>query len=166
MTFRKALPGDARELEALINSAYRGDSARAGWTHEADLVNGLRITLTELNEMIVSAREYYLLVYSEKGLSGCVHLTDSGDILEVGMLTVRPDLQGKKIGSALFIEIERLARKSGKIYIRLSVIHLRVELISYYERKGFILTGNSEPFPEKYPAKLPGLKLLEMKKTL
>ncbi len=166
INFRKALPSYASELEALINSAYRGDSARKGWTHEADLVDGLRVTIAELEEIIASSKQLYLLVYSEDVLSGCVHLTDSGDTLDVGMLTVRPDLQGKKIGSAIFMEIERLARKSGMKYIRLSVIHSRVELISYYERKGFILTGNLESFPEKYPAKITGLKLLEMKKTL
>ncbi len=166
MIFRKAVLDDIFDLASLINSAYRGDSARKGWTHEADLVDGLRVTPLELDDIIKSKKEYYLLVLTQDGLSACVHLAESENILEVGMLTVRPDLQGKKIGSALLMEIERLARSSGMKHLRLSVIHVRKELISYYERKGFILTGESEPFPERYPAKLPGLKLLEMKKTL
>jgi N-acetylglutamate synthase-like GNAT family acetyltransferase len=166
LTFRKAQLSDASQVEALINSAYRGDSARIGWTYESDLVDGARITLSELEAIISSSGEYYILVFSEEGLSGCVHLSESGEVLEIGMLTVRPDLQARKIGSSLFLEIERLAKVKGFKQLKLSVIHLRKELIAYYERKGFVLTGESGPFPEKYPAKLPGLMLLGMRKTL
>lgn len=166
MLFRNARPEDAKDLEVLINSAYRGDSARQGWTHEAELVDGQRITIQELSEILASKNQYYIIALSREGLSGCVHLTESGEFMDIGMLTVRPDLQGQKIGAALFDEIERLARKGNFKALRLSVIHPRKELIAYYERKGFLLTGESEPFPEKYPAKIPGLRLLEMKKTL
>ena len=33
---------DAPEIAILVNSAYRGDSSRQGWTTEADLLDGTR----------------------------------------------------------------------------------------------------------------------------
>lgn len=166
LTFRKATPEDANLLEELINSSYRGDSARVGWTHESDLVGGLRTDAKELISMIGVPGESFLLAFSGDDLVGCVHLKDDGQGLYFGMLSVRPALQNARIGSALLNEIESRARREDKNFIRLSVIHLRRELIAYYERKGFRLTGRSESFPEKYPAKIPGLLLVEMKKTL
>lgn len=162
LTFRYAIQSDTPALFSLINSAYRGDSARGGWTHEADLVGGLRTTMDELSETFGS----YLLVLSGGVISGCVHLTEQKNCLFVGMLAISPEKQNQKLGSSLLSEIDRIARAKGKKFVKLSVIHVRAELISYYERKGFTLTGGSEEFPSQYPAKIPGLLLLEMQKTL
>lgn len=166
LTFRNAIRSDTSELFGLINSAYRGDSARHGWTHEADLVGGLRTTVEELNTIIKTPGQSYLLVFSGDVMAGCVHLTVEENCLFVGMLAISPLMQNQKIGSALLGEVDRMASEAGKKFVRLSVIHVRNELISYYERKGFVLTGISEEFPSQYPSKIPGLLLLEMKKTL
>ncbi len=166
LTFRYAIQSDTPALFSLINSAYRGDTARGGWTHEADLVDGLRITEEELGKIIDTRDESYLLAFSGDDILGCVHLRDENEDLYFGMLAIRPDWQNKKIGSALMQEIENIGRQKKKAAIRLVVIDVRKELISYYERKGFVLTGRSEEFPSQYPAKIPGLLLLEMKKTL
>ncbi|HVL33866.1 MAG TPA: GNAT family N-acetyltransferase, partial [Actinomycetota bacterium] len=32
VSFRRALPSEASAIAALVNSAYRGDSSRVGWT--------------------------------------------------------------------------------------------------------------------------------------
>lgn len=160
------MPGDALSLSNLINSSYRGDSARIGWTHEAELVDGLRITPEEIEAIINTTGDFFLISESEGELMGTVHVKNEGLGMYFGMLAVRPDRQNKKTGSGLIEEVTRLAREQSKQFIRISVIHLRKELVSYYERKGFVVTGNSEPFPEKYPAKIPGLRLIEMKKTL
>ena len=166
LTYRYAIQSDTPALFSLINSAYRGDSARGGWTHEADLVDGLRVTIPELETIISTPDQYFLLVFSAKDLVGCVHLIFVADEVQINMLTIHPEWQNKKIGAGLFGEIERLARQDQKAFLRLSVIHTRKELISYYERKGFVLTGEKEEFPSQYPAKIQGLLLLEMKKTL
>lgn len=166
LTFRYAIQSDTPALFSLINSAYRGDIARKGWTHEADLVGGLRTTEEELGKIIRNPGESYLLVLSGEEIVGCVHLKDENETLYFGMLSILPDWQNRKVGASLMQEIENIGRKTNKRFIRLVVIHARSELISYYERKGFVLTGTSEEFPSQYPAKIPGLLLLEMKKTL
>jgi ribosomal protein S18 acetylase RimI-like enzyme len=165
-TFRRARAEDIEELYSLINSAYRGDSARRGWTHEADLVGGLRTTPDELKEIIARPNEFFLLAYSQEKLLGSMHYRDEGEGVYFGMLAVRPELQNRTVGTRLMAEGERIAIEDGKKFIRFVVIHVRKELIAYYESKGFQLTGKSEPFPVQYPAMMPGLLLVEMKKTL
>ena len=42
LTFRIAAEDDIPALVSLVESAYRGDASRAGWTTEADLLEGQR----------------------------------------------------------------------------------------------------------------------------
>lgn len=166
LSFRKATEKDIPELDRFINSAYRGESARAGWTNESDLVDGLRTTPTALKAIISQSQEEFLLAYSQNELVASVYLRNEERSLFFGMIAVMPSKQGQGIGSKVLMEIDRIARERGKGSVRMDVIHLRAELIAYYVRKGFSLTGASEEFPAEYPAKVPGLKLVEMKKTL
>ena len=41
--FRSATLDDVDAIVALVTSAYRGDASRAGWTTEADFLDGNRI---------------------------------------------------------------------------------------------------------------------------
>lgn len=164
--FRQALAEDAQTITDLINSAYRGDSARGGWTHEADLVDGLRIDREEFLSLIRSPKDFILLACEGSSILGCVHVRREERSLYFGMLSVSPGLQNSGIGAALLREVDARARNEGKCSVRLSVIHTREELIAYYRRKGFSPTGHSDPFPEQYPARIPGLRLMEMQKTL
>lgn len=166
LSFRKAGTKDIPVLNEFINAAYRGDSARAGWTFESDLVDGFRTTPDSLAKIIGERDEEFLLAYSGDELVASVFLKNEERSLFFGMIAVKPALQGKGIGSLVLKEIDRLGKERGKDQIRLDVIHLRSELIAYYERKGFVLTGLSVEFPSEYPAKIPGLRLLEMIKTL
>lgn len=166
LLFRKARLEDVDVLFTLLNSSYRGDSAKKGWTYESDLVGGLRITHEELFDIISKNNEFFLLALSEDKVVGCVQITEEADELYFGLIAVEPALQNKSIGSKILAEIDLLARIKKKSHIRLVVIHTRDELIAYYERKGFRHTGESSEFPAEYPAKIPGLRLLEMKKTL
>lgn len=166
LSFRRATSEDSENLNSLINSSYRGDSARAHWTHEADLVDGVRTTPDELQQIINRPNEYFILAQSSGELVGSIYVRDEGLGFYFGMLAVKPGLHNQGIGAGLMKEVERIAVDENKKFIRLDVIHLRKELIQYYERKGYVLTGASEPFPTQYPAKIPGLILLEMKKTL
>lgn len=166
MNFRNALEKDSTELSFLINSAYRGDSARAGWTFESDLVGGERTNPDEITKIVKKSDEFYLVAESENKIVGCVFVRVKEDAYFIGMLTVSPTLQNAGIGAKLLHEVEGRARAAHKRYTRLDVIHVRAELIAWYERKGYEKTGASEPFPSQYPAKLPDLRLIEMKKTL
>ncbi|MES2527796.1 MAG: GNAT family N-acetyltransferase [Bdellovibrionota bacterium] len=166
ISFRNADINDVNFLFTFLNAAYRGDTARQGWTFESDLVGGLRITPEEIADSIEKAKESFLLAVSGNKIVGCVQLVDEGDELYFGMIAVDPKMQNQKIGAKILEEIDRIARSQKKVRVRLVVIHTRAELIAYYERRGFHSTGMSEAFPSEYPAKIPGLLLMEMKKTL
>ncbi len=166
LTFRKAVIQDAEVLTNLINSAYRGDSARLGWTHEADLVGGLRTTVEEIRKIIEASGEFLLLAEGDNQIMASILVRDEGDCYYIGMLAVKPGHHNHRIGGRIMSEVERLGKETGKKEIRGVVLHPRKELIAYYIRKGFYLTGHSEDFPSQYPAKVEGLKLLEIKKTL
>lgn len=65
-TIRPAARDDLPALHLLIERAYRGDGARAGWTHEADLLGGQRTDPAALEEMLADP-DGYLLVAGEAG---------------------------------------------------------------------------------------------------
>jgi ribosomal protein S18 acetylase RimI-like enzyme len=145
---RPAVPGDAPALAVLVNSAYRGDSSRAGWTTEADLLDGQR-TDAEMLEAILRQRHGVILVLEREGeLLGCVHLERSGAGCQTGMLTVAPERQAGGIGRHLLVAAERFAvREWQAAFVALSVIAHRAELIAWYERRGYHRTGERRPFP-------------------
>lgn len=143
----KATEADAAELMQLVNSAYRGDAARGGWTHEADLIAGdLRTDEGELKNLI-SRKDSVILKYTEEGrLLGCVYLQQKGDSLYLGMLSVSPQVQAKGIGRKLMEAADAHARALGCRRIEMTVISVRKELIAWYERNGYRPSGATQPF--------------------
>lgn len=138
---------DIPELNKLINSAYRGESSRAGWTTEADLLDGIRIDEGELTN-ILSARENTIVKYEQDGgLYGCVLLQEKAETTYIGMLTVSPELQGKGIGKLLLHAAEEEAKKNGFTKTEMTVISVRNELIDWYKRHGYYDTCLIRPFP-------------------
>jgi len=157
---------DAKEIADLLNSAYRGEGSKVGWTTEADLVDGLRTTQEEVQTLISTPQNYFILM-GDSRISACVFVKiENLQTLYFGMLAVRPELQAKGVGKELLKHIEAFARKKGLSRIRLSVINLRDELIAFYIRQGFCLTGNEEAFPLPDLVKVGGITLLEMEKKL
>src|SRR5690349_15799932 len=126
---------DVSELNALVNSAYRGDSSRQGWTTEADLLGGIRIDEERLSELI-QKQDSTILKYVDdsKRIIGCVQLEKKGDRMYLGMLTVSPTLQSKGIGKELMHASEQHANEQGCRSVYMSVITDRVELMSWYEK--------------------------------
>lgn len=138
---------DVTSLEKLINSAYRGETSKKGWTTEANLLEGKRITVDELIE-IIKNKENTILKYTEnKQIIGSVLLVNKGNKLYLGMLTVSPELQNSGIGKQLLHEAEVHALALGLPKIVMTVISIREELIAWYNRHGFEDTGAREPFP-------------------
>src|SRR5690242_20366133 len=91
---RPATLADIPALERLVNEAYRGDTARLGWTHEAELLEGQRID-KEMLEELLSDRSQSLLVAEYDGeVAGCVNIADKGSSAYLGLLTVAPTRQG------------------------------------------------------------------------
>jgi ribosomal protein S18 acetylase RimI-like enzyme len=153
--FRTATAADVPALRALVESAYRGDSARQGWTHEADLLDDERTSDAELAETIADQKARVLLTRIDGKLVGTVTIRDLGKgRAYLGMLCVDPDLQTEGLGRALIADAEDMAADAFRARImEMTVIDAREELIAYYERRGYARTGELRPFP--LPADVP-----------
>ncbi|OUL62873.1 GNAT family N-acetyltransferase [Flavobacterium sp. AJR] len=148
----KATLQDIPALNTLINSAYRGESSKKGWTTEANLLEGKRTTEEELSETLQSRNfgtKNTILKFTENDLIiGCVLLVEKEDKLYLGMLTVSPELQNSGIGKKLLHQAEIHAKELGLPKIIMTVISVREELVAWYKRNGYVDTGVREPFPE------------------
>lgn len=143
---KKATLADAPAINQLVNSAYRGDASRQGWTTEADLLDGTRIDEAAVAELIAQPNTT-VLTYSEADtILGCVELRSEKGKLYLGMLSVAPNTQGKGIGKKLMAAAEDHARSLGITTIFMTVISVRKELIDWYVRHGYRLTGERKPF--------------------
>ncbi|MGC8626065.1 MAG: GNAT family N-acetyltransferase [Acidimicrobiales bacterium] len=147
--FRFAAATDVGALVELVQSAYRGEQSRRGWTTEADLLDGQR-TDPEAVLAALTMQDSLVLVAEDEGqLVGCCHLEAQGEGLShFGMFCVRPDRQQRGWGKAILAEAERLARENwGATTMTMMVIAQRDDLIAWYERRGFRRTGERRPFP-------------------
>jgi ribosomal protein S18 acetylase RimI-like enzyme len=149
LTIRTASPADLPTLHPVIERAYRGDEARAGWTHEADLLDGQRTDLATLEAILASPADRLLVAIREGKPIGCVQISDRGDgIAYLGLLCIDPLLQAGGLGRQMIAEAEAQARSQfGATTIEMTVISNRTELIAYYERRGYAATGEVRPFP-------------------
>jgi ribosomal protein S18 acetylase RimI-like enzyme len=146
---RLATPADLPRLHPVIERAYRGDAARAGWTHEADLLDGTRTDLATLQAVLANPAERLLIALDEDTVIGCVQVTDRGDgFAYLGLLCIEPTLQAAGLGRRLIDAAETLARETfGAATMEMTVIENRTELIAYYERRGYTRTAERRDFP-------------------
>ena len=148
----KATLADVPTLSYLINTAYRGETSKQGWTTEADLLEGIRTDETAISELIQKPNAALLKYESDDGsLQGCVYLEKQKEQLYLGMLTVAPHLQNSGIGKQLLQAAEAYARQQNCTAVVMSVISVRHELIHWYERHGYQKTGATKPFPHDDP---------------
>jgi ribosomal protein S18 acetylase RimI-like enzyme len=150
MIIGRAQSTDIPELTVLINNAYRGEASKKGWTSEADLLEGsLRIDSQGLTKMMEDAESIILKCSGEKGeaLLGCVYLQRRKDFLYLGLLSVSPFYQARGIGKSLLIAATDHALHLRCSKIQMTVISVRLELIAWYQRHGFLKTGETAPFP-------------------
>ncbi|MBF9236271.1 GNAT family N-acetyltransferase [Hymenobacter sp. BT683] len=171
MTFRltTANPADAPRLTALVNSAYRGDSSRQGWTSEGHLLDGQRIDEEGIREMLAVHDAAMLLCLRENDeLLGSFYAHSTGNKVYLGMLAVAPTSQGQGVGKFLIQGAEDYGRQHGCTVSKMTVISVRPELIAFYERLGYHQTGATEPFPTdpRYGIPKQPLTLLVLEKPL
>ena len=190
--FREATLSDITAVIELVHSAYRGETSRAGWTTEADLLDGNRTDASIVQADIRAVGSVILLAYrmqpqerlvkknhietsanlATDELLACCHLKDEdGDHAYFGMFAVRPDCQGNGIGRVVLAEAERRAVTGWHCsMLRMLVIRQRVDLIAWYMRLGFARTGETKPFPygdERFGLpKRPDLEFVELAKSL
>lgn len=148
LALRTATAADVDAIVELVESAYRGDASRAGWTTEADLLDGRRTGRDDVADCISRPRSVVLLGESEGRLLACAHVADDEGAGYFGMFSVRPDLQGAGIGKRVLEHAERYVREHWSLPVmRMTVIDVRDELIAFYERRGYRRTGLRKPFP-------------------
>lgn len=150
LEFSIAQEQEATEVTALVNSAYRGESSRAGWTTEEGLLGGQRTDEGMLRELIQTPDSVlHLARLTRTGeLVACCHLQRKDNAAYLGLLTVKPGHQGSGLGRDFLAHVERFAASTwGSNRVEMTVISLRDELIAYYERRGYRRTGEHRPFP-------------------
>ncbi len=171
LSFRPASDEDAAVVTRLINGAYRGESSKAGWTTEADLIVGDRIQIDGLRELIAQPHSVILLCEWNREIIGCVHLKKTEeDAAYLGLFVIQPTQQGQGAGKIFLRRAEQYARDTWDVKkIWMTVIVLREELIAYYERRGYRRTGATIPFPTDAGTSVPlidNLQLEVMEKAL
>ena len=153
ITITTATLVDASALKALLEAAYRGDSARAGWNHEADILDDERVAPGELEALLADPKVTILTTRAKDSCrgaapAGCVAVTrKDASLAYLGMLCVAPDLQSAGLGRRLLDAAEDCARAEGIAAMEMTVIDSRASLIAWYERRGYARTGETRPFP-------------------
>lgn len=148
LPLRPATPDDVPALVALVNSAFRGESSRAGWTTEADMLEGIRVDAQRLHDALADTNQIILVHEDEGAIVACVNLQRTGSAAYLGMLTTKPTLQGRGLGRAMVQAAEAWARDTWHAKeMHMTVIVQRPELVAWYERQGYAQRGERKPFP-------------------
>lgn len=147
-TFRTAAADDVDAIVALVQSAYRGESSRVGWTTEADLLDGQRTAPDDVLSSITVPDSVVVLAEHDGALLACCHVQRRGSRCYFGMFAVDPMRQGGGLGRQMMAYAEQLARTRWACAVmEMTVIHQRTDLIAFYERRGYTDTGQRSPFP-------------------
>lgn len=146
---RDAVASDIPALHALIESAYRGEASRAGWTTEADLLDGQRTDAEDLASILSDPEQGLLTAWHGDALVGCILIARrEPGVGYFGMLSVSPTLQNAGLGRRLIATAEQaMIDRFAARRVRISVIPQRTALIAWYERLGYRATGETLPFP-------------------
>lgn len=149
LTVRVATHEDLPTLHPVIERAYRGETARAGWTHEADLVEGNRTDIPTLAAIVDDPGQRLLVAERDGATIGCVQVSDKGDGLAyLGLLCIDPTLQAGGYGKQLVEAAEACARDDfGSQRMEMTVIDVRRRLIAFYERRGYAVSREKRDFP-------------------
>lgn len=148
LAFRDAGEDDIDAVRSLVESAYRGESSRRGWTTEADFLDGQRIDVEGLRELIADPDARVLMAFRDDRLVACCELRRNAETAYFGMFSVRPDGQGAGLGKLVLAEAERFANSDWQCRLmQMTVIDIRSELIAWYERRGYRRTGVHKRFP-------------------
>ena len=170
LSFRLAEFADVPNIVLLVNSAYRGESSRAGWTNEAALLDGVRTHDEEILRLIGAPHSLVLLGLVDNEIIASMHFQLVSDAAFLGMFAVKPTGQAAGVGKAMMAEAETVVQREWQVKkMLMDVISVRQELIAFYERRGYIRTGKLNDFPvnkDLWTPKAEDLVLVRMQKTL
>ena len=144
-TFRERFggPADSSALVSLINVAFRPEQIA---------IEGDRIDAEKLQPLFSTGK--FLLLEDEEGLAGCVYAEVRGIRGYLGLLSLRPALQGLGLGRRLMEFAEQYLVSAGCQAADLRTISARTDLVPMYEHLGYHTTG-SAPMPAEIPLKIP-----------
>lgn len=170
LTFRNAEISDSPQIATLVNSAYRGESSRAGWTTEAELLDGVRTQPDGVDVLIQTPYSLILLGLMGDEIIASMHLQLVSEAAFLGMFAVKPTGQAVGVGKAMMSQAEIVVQQQWHAKkILMDVISVRHELIAFYERRGYARTGKISDFPvsrDLWMPKAGDLKLARMEKVL
>jgi ribosomal protein S18 acetylase RimI-like enzyme len=153
MVLTPVIEADYAEIIDLVNLAYRGTGPSASWNIE-NFIEGQRLNESLLREELADKPQAHLLTYRDEPdgaggpILGTVMLDPKKDgVWYLGLLTVRPDQQKRKLGRTLLAAAEEFAKQHGARRIQMTVVNVRDILIAWYERRGYTLTHETRPFP-------------------
>jgi N-acetylglutamate synthase-like GNAT family acetyltransferase len=130
LSLRNTLDKDVNELVEIINDAY---------SYQDEAKGGPRTDPDHLRKRI-GETDFYTVLH-DKHIIGCVYLEPKGQALHFGLLTVTPDYRGKSIAKTIIDAIDMYAKSSDFETIDLDYMSLAPWLKSYYEKHGFVETG-------------------------
>ena len=150
ISISRATVQDVKAITALLNSAYRGEDSKKGWTTEADLIAGEVRTSSKSIQKIIEQPNSVMLKFTDSttNIVGCVNLQKHNTKVYLGMLSVSPILQNAGIGKQLLAAADEYALQQNCTAIYMTVITQRTELINWYNRHGYSDTGERKPFVE------------------
>ncbi len=174
LNFHKAELIDASAISELINSAYRGESSRAGWTTEADLLEGLRTNTQEIASIIKRDDAFILIGVLNDQIIATIccerQIAHGRYTAHLGMIAVKPTLQNQGHGAVIIQAAEAIASREWRVVgFYMAVISIRSELIAFYERLGYARTGEFKDFPVNsalWQPKVIGLNLEYLAKVI
>lgn len=169
LELRVACQADADDISALVNRAYRPEPGAAGWTHEANLVAGERISTAQVSSQLQGPSIILLLCLGPK-IVACVQVEPDQSGVYIGMLATEPHMQEQGLGKQMLLSAEAYALEHFVAsLLKMSVLSSRPELLSFYERRGYVLTGVVEEYPLTANVGRPmidGVQVLSLAKVL
>ena len=170
LNIRTAKNDDVAQLVELINLAYRAQSDRS-WTTEKKFVDGTRITNEQLSEDLNRSNFKLFVGENEQGLLvACIGLSLDHNSVEIGTFAIDSLVQNLGYGKQMLNYVEAYVAQSC-LEVRdliMYVLDVRSELIAYYQRRGYQITGHIEPYPVNANVGQPlvPIQLIEMKKVI
>lgn len=145
---RGACKADAIKIASLVNRAYRPSPEDAGWTHEGNLVAGERTTAEQVLSLFHEQSTILVLCLGQSEIVACVHVQGDQFGAYIGMLATNPKVQTQGLGKQMLTHAETYAIEHFKASVlKMSVLSSRPELLAFYERRGYVLTGDIEEYP-------------------
>lgn len=146
-SIRKTQDDDINALISIINDAYSYQDKAKGEP---------RTNLEHLRKRI-SETDFYTILYANTVI-GCVYLEPKNAMLHLGLLTVAPKYRGQGIARHVLMAIEAYAKNYQYISLELDYMSLAPWLKIYYERYGFLETGEIQSWG--------AIELVHMRKIL